>query len=57
MGDSQVTQLTATLQAARKHHEELIERRDELTTAITELEDQMRLVEGMLTNKQTRAAG
>lgn len=57
VGDSQVTQLTATLQAARKHHEELIERRDELTTAITELEDQMRLVEGMLTNKQTRAAG
>ncbi|MEM9781380.1 MAG: MerR family DNA-binding transcriptional regulator [Pseudomonadota bacterium] len=57
VGDSQVTQLTATLQAARKHHEELIERRDELTTAIAELEDQMRLVTEMLDNKQTLAAG
>lgn len=57
VGDGQVTQLTATIEAAQKHHEELIARRDELTTAIAELEEQMRLVNQMLSDKQARVAG
>jgi len=49
--DSQVTQLTATLDAAERHHRDLIAQRDELSTAIAELEDQMALVRRMLAEK------
>ncbi|MEM6488518.1 MAG: MerR family DNA-binding transcriptional regulator [Pseudomonadota bacterium] len=55
VGDGQVTQLNATLQAAEKHHDELRARRDELTAAIGELEEQMRLVRTMLTAKADKA--
>ncbi|MEL6198104.1 MAG: MerR family DNA-binding transcriptional regulator [Pseudomonadota bacterium] len=51
VGDGQVTQLTATLAAAEKHHEELIGRREELSKAISELEDHMDVVRKMLTEK------
>jgi len=57
VGDGQVTQISATLEAAQRHHEELVERRDELTTAISELEEQMSILRGMLAEKQKRAAG
>lgn len=49
--DTQVTQLSATLEAAQRHHENLQAKRDELTGAITELEDQMALVRRMLEDK------
>lgn len=51
VGDGQVTQLSATLAAAEKHHEELSARREELTRAISELEEQMGLVRRMLADK------
>jgi DNA-binding transcriptional MerR regulator len=41
VGDGQVTQLSATLEAAQRHHEELVAQRDEMDTAIADLEDQM----------------
>ncbi|MEL6267105.1 MAG: MerR family DNA-binding transcriptional regulator [Pseudomonadota bacterium] len=55
--DGQVTQLSATLKAASRHYDELVERRDELTAAIAELDEQMRLLRGMLEEKDARAAG
>lgn len=57
VGDGQVTQLTATLEAAERHHADLIAQREELSTAIQELEDQMDQVRAMLSEKSaTRAA-
>ncbi len=46
--DSQVTQLSATLEAAQRHHEELIAQRDEMNTAIADLEEQMRQIRQLL---------
>jgi len=46
----------ATLEAAQLHHSELIAQRDELNTAISELEDQMNMVRGMLESKASREA-
>ncbi|MEM6680198.1 MAG: MerR family DNA-binding transcriptional regulator [Pseudomonadota bacterium] len=57
VGDEQMTQLTATLEAAEKHHVELVEKRDELTSAIGELETHMSLVRDMLAEKRQRVAG
>ncbi|MEL6766182.1 MAG: MerR family DNA-binding transcriptional regulator [Pseudomonadota bacterium] len=57
VGDGQKTQLEATLDAAEKHHVELVEKREELTAAIGELEEHMTLVRRMLADKGHRAAG
>ncbi|MEM7742603.1 MAG: MerR family DNA-binding transcriptional regulator [Pseudomonadota bacterium] len=51
VGDGQVTQLSATLDVAEKHHARLIAQRDELTEAIKDLEDQMRMTRGLLVEK------
>ncbi|MEL6337435.1 MAG: MerR family DNA-binding transcriptional regulator [Pseudomonadota bacterium] len=51
VGDGQVTQLSATLEAADKHHEELIARREELSDAISELEEHIGLIRRMLSEK------
>ncbi|MEM9139441.1 MAG: MerR family DNA-binding transcriptional regulator [Pseudomonadota bacterium] len=51
VGDGQVTQLSATLEAAEVHQQELIAQRDELNTAIQELGDQMEMVRNMLESK------
>ena len=51
IGDGQVTQLSATLDAARKHHAELIAQRDELNAAIHDMEEQMAQVRRMLDAK------
>lgn len=56
VGDGQVTQLAATLDAAERHHAELLSQRDELSEAICDLEDQMTMVRGMLANKGTARA-
>lgn len=56
MGDGQVTQLSATLEAAQKHHKELIAQRDELNDAIVEMEQQMTMIKDMLDAKGTSQA-
>lgn len=56
VGDGQVAQLTATLDAAGKHHGELVAQRDELDAAIADLEEQMDLVRNLLQNRSTPRA-
>lgn len=56
IGDQQITQLAATHEIALKHHANMISQRDELTLAISELEDQLKFVEDMLTERQTKSA-
>ena len=57
VGDGQVTQLSATLDAAERHHAELVSQRDDLDQAISDLEDQMNVVRGMLESRgMTKAA-
>ena len=56
VGDGQVTQLTETLKAAERHHAELISQRDELNTAIAELEEQMAAGRNTLAAKKSPAA-
>ena len=57
VGDEQVTQLSATLEAAQRHREELAAQRDELDTAIADLDDQMAQIRHMLESKgASRAA-
>lgn len=56
VGDGQVTQLSATLEAAGRHHAELVAQRDELGHAIAELEEQIDLIRGMLEAKGARSA-
>jgi DNA-binding transcriptional MerR regulator len=51
VGDGQVTQLSATLEAAQRHHGDLIAQRDELNQAIADMEEQMRMVQQMLDEK------
>lgn len=55
-GDGQVTQLSATLEAAQRHHEELVAQRDELNTAIADLEDQMAQIRDILESRGARSA-
>jgi DNA-binding transcriptional MerR regulator len=56
--DTQVTQLSATLDTAERHHANLTAKRDELTVAIAELEEQMGLVRRMLDERSRgRATG
>lgn len=56
IGDGQVTQLSATLDAAEKHHSELIAQRDELNAAIEDMEEQMALLRRMLDAKTAAKA-
>ena len=56
IGDGQVTQLSATLDAAERHHAELIAQRDELNDAISDMEEQMAQVRDMLQSKGTAQA-
>jgi DNA-binding transcriptional MerR regulator len=57
VGDGQVTQLAATLEAAERHLAELVAQRDELGHAIAELEQQMDQIRRMLAAKgASRAA-
>ncbi|MEM9145256.1 MAG: MerR family DNA-binding transcriptional regulator [Pseudomonadota bacterium] len=49
--DDHVSQISATLAAAKRHHAELLEKRRELDEAIAELEQQMTIGEKMLTDK------
>jgi DNA-binding transcriptional MerR regulator len=56
VGDGQVTQLSATLDAAQKHYADLIAQRDELNAAITDMEEQMSLVNQMLAAKSAAKA-
>ena len=56
IGDGQVTQLSATLHAAEKHHADLIAQRDELDMAIGDMEEQMAQVRQMLDAKTAAKA-
>lgn len=56
VGDGQVTQLSATLEAAQRHHEELIAQRDEMNTAIADLEEQMDQIRQLLEAQGARSA-
>lgn len=57
VGDGQVTQLSATLEAAERHHGELVAQREELDRAVAELEAQMEEVRRLLEAKgASRAA-
>lgn len=57
LGDGQLTQLSATLEAAEKHHKDLIAQRDELNEAIVDLEKQMAQVQDLLrAQSNTQAA-
>jgi DNA-binding transcriptional MerR regulator len=56
VGDGRVTQLSATLEAAERHHAELIAQREELGLAIAELEEQMDQIRAMLEAKGALSA-
>lgn len=56
IGDGQVTQLSATLEAAEKHHADLIGQRDDLNAAIHEMEEQMAQVRQLLDAKTAEKA-
>jgi len=45
---TRVTQLSATLEAAGRHHAELVAKRDELTVALTDMEVHMRDLQSLL---------
>ena len=53
---TQVTQLSATLEAAGRHHAEMTARRDELTLALADLEVQMGLVRRMIDERAGASA-
>jgi len=55
IGDGGVRQLTETLAAARRHHAQLVAKRDDLTAAIGELEQQIAQAERMLADKTGRS--
>ncbi len=56
IGDGQVTQLSATLEAAEKHQADLIGQRDDLNAAIREMEEQMAQVRQLLDAKTAEKA-
>lgn len=57
VGDGQVTQLSATLEAAERHRAELTRKRDELNAALGDLDEQVALLQRLLDEKShTRAA-
>jgi len=45
---TRVAQLSATLEAAARHHAELVAKRDELTVALADMEAHMRDLQGLL---------
>jgi len=51
-----VTQLSATLEAARRHHAALTVKRDELTLALADLEVQMGMVRYMIDERSGASA-
>jgi len=51
IGDGGVRQLTETLAAARRHHADLVARRDDLAAAIGELDEQIAEAERLLARK------
>ena len=53
---TQVTQLSATLEAARHHHAALSAKRDELTLALADMEAQMRDVRRMIGERSGASA-
>jgi DNA-binding transcriptional MerR regulator len=53
---TQVTQLSAALEAARRHHAELTAKRDELALALADLEVQMREVRRMVEERSGASA-
>ena len=55
IGDGGVRQLTETIAAARRHHADLVAKRDDLTAAIGELEQQIAQAERLLADKTRRA--
>ncbi|MEM8870887.1 MAG: MerR family DNA-binding transcriptional regulator [Pseudomonadota bacterium] len=54
--DSQVTQISRTYELGQKHLATMIEQRDELNVAITELQDQLKWGEGVLAAKSHKNA-
>jgi DNA-binding transcriptional MerR regulator len=53
VGDQQATQLGATLDVARERLKDMERKRDELTAAVDDLREQMKMVEDMLSSKGT----
>jgi len=53
---SQVTQLSAIMEAARRHHVELVAKRDALSEAVADMETQMREGQAMLDERLRAAA-
>jgi DNA-binding transcriptional MerR regulator len=57
VGDSQTTQLSATLDVARARLADMHERRAQLDAAIDELQSQMKMVEDMLVSRAAAPSG
>ena len=57
LGDGQVTQVARTYDIGRDRLAEMVAQRDELNTAIADLEEQLRWGEKMLAQMQPRKAG
>lgn len=56
IGDQQVTQLSRTYELAQKHLKRMVAQRDELNTAITELEKQLKWGEKILAERSAKKA-
>lgn len=56
LNDGQVTQISATLEACERHRVELIAKRDDLNSAIADLEGQMKYLQSTLEERSKRAA-
>lgn len=56
IGDQQVTQLSRTYELAQKHLTRMVAQRDELNTAITELEQQLKWGEKILAERSAKKA-
>lgn len=54
--NGQIVQLSATLEAAERHHEELLERRAGIDEAITEIEEHIAEFRRMLTAESAKRA-
>ncbi|WP_371153540.1 MerR family DNA-binding transcriptional regulator [Jannaschia sp. 2305UL9-9] len=57
LGDGQFTQLARTFEIGRDRLAEMVRQRDDLNTAIADLEEQLRWGEKMLAQMQPRKAG
>lgn len=56
LGDSQVTQIRATREVAQKHLNEMIAQRDELTSAIDDLREQLNWADRVLADMTHKEA-